>query len=179
MPTATFVSGYSVINNGPLTTTFTAPASCSTAYNTLIGLKSVGYAPQWAAQCVYTAPADCNPSGSALNSIISAADSGSNPASENFIVYHSPGLVCPSGWATVGEASKPNPTSVSVSGAFNESSLIPTQTPNNYPFLEPYLDIVIGALDPSETAIVCCPRFAPCLQCLSLSMARAGAYIIL
>jgi hypothetical protein len=52
---------------------------------------------QWDAQCDWLPPADCNPSGSAIQSIVSSAE-GSNPTAGNIIVYHSPGLICPSGW---------------------------------------------------------------------------------
>ena len=158
MPTATSLSAYSLINIGPLTTTFTAPASCSTAYQTYIVSASDPSLFLYGAQCDWLPPADCNPSGSAIRSIVSSAEDGS-PTAGNIIVYNSPGLVCPSGWATVGVAAKLNPTSSSISGVFNLSGAIPTD--GNYEFFEPYLDIVLAALDPSETAVVCCPRLSP------------------
>ncbi|KIM92676.1 hypothetical protein OIDMADRAFT_185076 [Oidiodendron maius Zn] len=150
MPTATSLSAYSLINNGPLTTTFTAPASCSTAYETFIAPASYPSLFEWEAQCGWLPPADCNPSGSAIRSIDSSAEGG-NPTAGNIIVYYSPGLVCPSGWATVGAAAKLNPTSTSISGAFNLSGAIPTG--GNFEFFDPYLDIFVAALDPSETAV--------------------------
>jgi hypothetical protein len=157
MPTATTFSGYSLTNNGALTTTFTAPASCSTAYATMLGAATDPTLLQWAAQCDWLPPADCNPSGAAIRSIDSSAE-GSNPTADMIIVYHSPGLICPSGWATVGAAAKLNPTSTSVSGAFNLSTAIPTSP--HFIFFEPALDAFVAALDPGETAVVCCPRFA-------------------
>jgi hypothetical protein len=158
MPTATSLSGYSLTNNGPLTTTFTAPASCSTAYETMLGAATDPTFLQWEAQCEWLPPADCNPSGSAIQSIDSSAEGG-NPTAGMIIVYHSPGLVCPSGWATVGAAAKLNPTSTSISGAFNQSAAIPTDYQSG--FFEPELDVFLEALDPGEIAVVCCPRFAP------------------
>lgn len=154
MPTATSLSGYSLINNGPLTTTFTAPASCSTPYDVAIARSSHPTLFQWDAQCDVLPPADCNPAGSALRSLISSAE-GSNPTAGMFIVYHSPGLVCPSGWSTVGVATKVSPTSMSISGAFNQSRNIT----NHYLGFEPQMDLVLAALDPGETAAACCPRF--------------------
>ncbi|KAH7119312.1 hypothetical protein EDB81DRAFT_816082 [Dactylonectria macrodidyma] len=71
------------------------------------------------------------------------------------LVYHSPGLVCPAGWATVGTAAKLNPTSTIISGAFNLSDEIPTSS--HLGFFEPYLDVFLAALDPGETAALCCP----------------------
>lgn len=143
MPSATSFSGYNLLNNGPLTTTFTAPATCSTAF-VMLGLATDPAALQWDAQCDWVPPADCNPSGSVIQSIVSAQNN--NPTAADVIVYHSPGLVCPSGWATVGAAAKLNPTSTSTSGAFNPSV--------------PVLDVFLSALDPGETAVLCCPRFA-------------------
>ena len=160
MPTATSLSGYSLFNNGPLTTTFTAPASCSTAYETMIGDAETPTAIEWLAlagpTCGYIAPADCNPSGSVIQSIDSSA-LGANPTADQIIVYHSPGLICPSGWVTVGAAAKINPTSTSISGVFNISVSLPTVNSPIVTFL-PELDVVLAALDPGETAALCCPR---------------------
>lgn len=158
MPTATSLSGLSLLNIGPLTTTFTAPASCSTAYRTLIAPITDPALFQWNVHCPWLPPVDCNPSGSLVQSLVSSAG-GANPSAGMFIPYNSPGLICPSGWATVGAAAKPNPTSISISGAFNQSDAIPTGS--GVTFFEPQLDVFLAALDPGETAILCCPRFAP------------------
>ncbi|KAF4636553.1 hypothetical protein G7Y89_g1531 [Cudoniella acicularis] len=146
-------NGFSLTNNGPLTTTFTAPASCSTAYETMLGVATDPSLIQWGAQCEWQPPADCNPSGSVIQSIDSSAEGG-NPTAGMIIVYHSPGLVCPYGWATVGAAAKPNPTSTSISGAFNQSDAI---LGSSLGFFEPELDVFLAALDPGETAVACCP----------------------
>jgi len=155
MPTATSLAGYSLLNNGPLTTAFTAPASCSTAYQTMIGLATDPADIEWPASCDFVPPADCNPNGAVIQSIESAAQ-GPNPLSGNIIVYHSPGLVCPSGWETVGAAARLSPASTSVSGAFNFSTALPT---GNAAFAEllPALDVILAALDVGETAALCCP----------------------
>jgi hypothetical protein len=143
MPTATAFSGYSLSNNGPLTTTFTAPASCTTAF-VMVGFATNPAYVQWDAQCDWLPPADCNPSGSAIRSIISAENN--IPTAADVIVYHSPGLICPSGWEIVGSAAKPNPTSTSISGAFNQSAAV--------------LNVFLAVLDPGETAVLCRPRSA-------------------
>jgi hypothetical protein len=160
MPTATSLSGFSLTNNGPLTTTFTAPASCSTAYETMLGAATDPTDIQWRAQCLWLPPADCNPAGSVIQSIDSSAE-GSNPDAGMILVYHSPGLICPPSpsWATVGAAAKLNPTSTSISGAFTQYDAIVTGS--QFPFFEPELDVFLAALDPGETGIGCCPRFAP------------------
>ena len=160
MPTATSLSGYGLFNNGPLTTAFTAPASCSTAYQTFIGDAEtpgdIEFLVPAGTTCGYIAPADCNPSGSVIQSIASSA-MGPDPTAGNIIVYHSPGLVCPSGWETVGAAAKLNLTSTSISGAFNISVALPTATIAGFVEFLPPLDAVLAALDPGETAALCCP----------------------
>ncbi|KAH6983760.1 hypothetical protein EDB80DRAFT_735305 [Ilyonectria destructans] len=145
MPTATSISGYSLLNNGALTTTFTAPASCSTPFDIGIGPVTDPTDLQWGAQCAALPAADCNPSGSVIRSIFSAAEGG-DPSAGNIMVYHSPGLVCPAGWATVGAAAKFNPTSTSISGAFSQSDATPQ-----------FLGLLLDAIDPGETAVLCCP----------------------
>jgi hypothetical protein len=158
MQTATSLSGFSLTNNGPLTTTFTAPASCSTTYETMLGAATDPTDIQWRAQCLWLPPVDCNPAGSVIQSIDSSAE-GSNPTAGMILVYHSLRFVCPSGWATVGAAAKLNPTSTSISGAFTQYDAIVTGS--QFPFFEPDLDVFPAALNPGETAVVCCTRFAP------------------
>jgi hypothetical protein len=156
MPTVTSLSGYSLTNLGPLTTTFTAPASCSTAYD--IDVASIGLNLGWVADCSYMVPDDCYPYGSAIDPINSAIQKG-NPAADNVIGYQSPGLICPSGWTTAGVATKLNPTSTITSGTgFNTSGWIDPKFPEFFP---QYLDVLLDALDPNETAIACCPRLLP------------------
>lgn len=156
MPTATSLSGWSLLNFGPATTVFSAPASCATAYRTLVGPATDPTIPSWNVQCPWAPPADCNPNGARVQSIISAADQP-NPTAGLFVLYQSPGLVCGSGQLTVGAAEKVNPTSTSVSGAFNLSNSVPTDA--SVPYYPGYLDVMLAALDPGETAILCCPRF--------------------
>jgi hypothetical protein len=157
---ATSTSGYTLTNIGPLTTTFTAPASCATAYQIRIApVDDPANFLGLAADCNYLAPDDCHPYGSVLNSIVSSARVA-NPISANILEYQSPGLVCPSGWATVGAATKLSPTSTSISGALNVSGEVPNNVSEFFP---PYLDVFLDALDPSETAIACCPRLSPTL----------------
>jgi hypothetical protein len=74
--------------------------------------------------------------------------------------YHSPGLVCPSGYSTVEVATEVSPTSMSISGAFNKSMGIT----NDYLGFEPQMDLVLAALDPGETAAACCRVSASCSQ---------------
>lgn len=158
MPTATALLGWSLLNVGPLTTTFTAPASCATAYRTLIAPATSPAQFQWNVHCPWLPPVDCNPSGSVVRALVSSAE-GPSPSDGRFIPYNSPGLACPAGWATVGVAAKANPTSISVSGQFSQLGAIPTGA--DATLFVPQLDAFLEALDPGETAVVCCPRLAP------------------
>lgn len=165
MPTVTSLSGWEFLNFGPATTTFTANPSCATAYRTMIGPATDPTIPSWNVQCPWVPPADCNPFGSRVQSLISSAE-GTNPTDGLFIVYQSPGVICPAGQTTVGAAEKINPTSTSVSGAFDLSKAIPTDA--EVPYFPGQLEVFLGALDPGETAILCCPRFvSACLLALS------------
>lgn len=91
------------------------------------------------------------------------------------IVYHSPGLVCPSSWSTVGSATKVNPTSRSIPGAYNQSITIPR---NSYLGFEPGLEAFLAALDPREIAAVCYRRFA-LLPLTDVSVERRAKSIFL
>lgn len=152
MPTATTQDGYGVINIGPLTTTFTAPASCTTEFKIAVA-PTDSPSLEYQDDCSYEPPSDCHPHGSVINSLVSSI--GATPTL-GVILYQSPGLFCPSGWSTAGAATKVNPTSTSTSGAFNLTNVVPTGVPA---FFQPALDSFMSALDPGETAIACCPRF--------------------
>ncbi|KAL2059921.1 hypothetical protein VTL71DRAFT_10076 [Oculimacula yallundae] len=157
MPTATSLSGYDLLNIGPATTTFTAPASCATAYRTMVAREDFPQNPLYNVHCPWQPPADCNPSGSVVQSLISSARvaEATDHDATFFIPYQSPGIFCPSGQTTAGVAEKLNPTSYKVSGVFNMT--FDTDESWNYPVFQPYLDVFVSALEPGETAILCCP----------------------
>jgi hypothetical protein len=158
MPTATSILDSGLLNNGPLTTTFTAPASCSTAYNTGIAYADHLSYIDWSIDCKNHRPLDCDPPGPVITSVASAQDAG-NPVAEDIILYHSPGFDCPSGWTTAGAATKINPTSSIVSGAFSIN--ITAAIPSGFPFFQDtWPDELASTLDPSETAFACCPKYA-------------------
>lgn len=159
MPTATSVSGVILINGGPLTTTFTAPASCSTAYETMVGDNTAPYALQFGSECDWVPKPECDPNRDLVESLGQAILTGS-PNQDSNVVYNSPGVVCPAGWSTAGQVIKVNPTSTIASGAFNFSDSVPTAEPF-FGYFQPVLDVLQAALDPGETAAVCCPRFVP------------------
>ena len=156
MPTATAVSQYSLTNWGPLTTTFSADAACATTGISMLGLRSALGA-GFVEKCVVpTVGASCYPSGSQLDAVASSAFE-----SVGYFVagYFSPGLVCPSGWKTVGVAARAADGSISASGIFIAST--PTNSagpsPNADPLFNPVINAFTAAIDAGETAAACCP----------------------
>ena len=146
-----------VINMGPLLTTFTAPASCTTGRE----LKKVAssdspFVDAWLNQCgsqvLMGTLKECWPPGAAtVDEFISR--NYRNPTT-GMLGYYSPGIVCPAGWTTAGVTTRNTDGSPgSASGLF---SLPPPMTAQPQ-----YLDFIHGLeqiIDPGETAAVCCPR---------------------
>ncbi|KAK0741417.1 hypothetical protein B0T18DRAFT_331383 [Schizothecium vesticola] len=157
MPTATVISQYSLTNWGPLTTAFSANAACAT--------PSISYwAPRTALgaglaeKCVVpTAGAQCYPSGSQLDAVASSAFSSAG----YFVMgYFSPGLVCPSGWKTVGAAARASDGSISASGIFIAPTPTSGQTAATVAaaaVFNPPVNAFTAAIDAGETAAACCP----------------------
>lgn len=154
MPSITTIDGYTFNNWGPVTTTFTAPASCATVTDNMrIGLSSSPAFWMYANQCSTFAYYDCIPTGTAQ--VTTTYDA--NPADVLDYSYFSPGLDCPAGWNTVGVAARDQDSSLSVEGV-----LKPTVTTPAYPHIPQWENgpsLFVGLLDPGETAVVCCPRY--------------------
>lgn len=164
MPTVTTLSQISIFNVGPLTTTFTTPASC--IHDTWLAAPAEGPKTVWyGLDCRDVTVNDCAPSTAALKSHL-PSDAASNPAAQ-WIPYYSPGVVCPSGYQTVGVAVKVNPTSTSMSGMFtrpssgDDSEDEPTSgdISGRGPMFNSGNNVLMDALDPGETAVMCCPRY--------------------
>ncbi|CAK7201144.1 hypothetical protein SEUCBS139899_003846 [Sporothrix eucalyptigena] len=155
MPTATTLSGFTLSNVGPLTTTFTAPASCLTDY-VVLGVATVPTAIEWYVTCGYLPPTDCSPDGAVVQSIVK--DGEHDPEAGRTLLYNSPGIQCPAGWETVGQAAKytsGGTTSTSTSGAFNVSDILPSRTAEIFNI--PGAALLVEALEVGETAALCCP----------------------
>lgn len=153
MPTVSTLSELTFSNLGPLTTTFTAPSSCST----IAGFTAVAYKRAvtdflYDTSCVVNYDDwDCYPEGSAPSPTVTIV----NPAEAFQYSYFSPGIYCPSGWKTVGVASRDGDQAVTSAGAFANDTVIPTYIAGVFP--NP-ANVLMQALDPSETAVLCCPR---------------------
>lgn len=168
MPTVTELWGRSLYNLGPLTTTFTAPASCS-ATPTPIGLANWVNPARGAIameSCGRAPLGDCLPGGSVLDREYTSSLAGGTPGLPT-LFYHSPRNVCPSGWATVGSIVKDEAGTIVGSSWERDADategvieLATTATgPVTLAEFVMWDETVLGhALGPKETGIACCPR---------------------
>jgi hypothetical protein len=167
MPTVTSLSQYAVSNVGPLTTTFTAPPACTSPANVQLAPVQSPEMLTWAADCNLTRRYECTPSGNRISSAMASMDEA-NPAYGFQIPYYSPGLICPSGWVTVGMLAKSADGKESRSGVFAPQTTTTSvngdqaaDLPMGPAFPAP-MDVFEAALLPSETAALCCPgSFTP------------------
>ena len=153
MPTATTISQYSLTNWGPLTTTFPADP-CETGAITWYVLKTApGFGLTSACNVPVVNPS-CYPSASQLNSVESSVW---NTVGRFVMGYFSPGLVCPSGWKTVGIAARGSDGSISADGIFVSPTPAPSSGAQQGPTFNPAMNAFTAALDSGETAAACCP----------------------
>ncbi|KAH8434405.1 uncharacterized protein LDX57_012052 [Aspergillus melleus] len=153
MPTVTSLHQYTFSNWGPLTTAFTPPASC-TGY---VGLARTQHPAsiQWLTNCASLDTKQCTPSSTIASSPTGSSVAWDNPLYGFQVPYYSPGVYCPSGWATVGVAGRDGDSKPSLSGIFTGGANRPTVA--NQPIFHRPSDVLVQLLDPSETAVVCCP----------------------
>ncbi|KAJ5218031.1 uncharacterized protein N7498_000130 [Penicillium cinerascens] len=154
MPSITTNEGYTFNNWGPVTATFTAPASCSTMSNIMIGSRGTIPFLMYEEQCSTTRNYDCIPTGT----ITPTTTYNPNPTEIYQEAYFSPGLYCPAGWATVGVAARNADSSLSVGGILtSQLAEVNTGLPHVPIFLNP-ATLLVELLDPKESAVMCCPR---------------------
>ncbi|KAK8010057.1 hypothetical protein PG990_009022 [Apiospora arundinis] len=193
MPSTTSLGPHSFYNAGPLTTTYTAPASCATV-NTdhlMMGHRTAPDHFRYGV-CAFD-QGDCVPSGGALDS--QNAKNGFRANSR--FDYFSPGLHCPHGWATVGVATRNAEGVITSSGpAFTFASSTVTvdedHTSSTFrststailesdmgSFAYPGRHGLLAAMDRGETAVMCCPSSmtanalnAPCFAALPSAEVR-------
>lgn len=160
---------YAFHNAGALTTTWSAPSGCPTGQSIYTGIgnpNEEGILSKIFDSC----PAEewrpeCWPNGEKVIEISeSIKEEGQLPIT--FYAYiNSPGFHCPDAWETVGVASfkdgSLDPSGVFASTSFRQLSYdsgdqettVPTPTRN---FV---VNALTSVLAPTETAIVCCPRY--------------------
>ncbi|KAM0229912.1 hypothetical protein ACHAPO_009634 [Fusarium lateritium] len=184
MVTSTQFFGYDFYNLGPLTTTFTAPSSCATVNTEQVNFvnKSAPYLYQVGqANCDHWTQGGCRPSGVEIDSIVSDIRlSTTDPGL--FLYYHSPGIVCPDGWGTVGVIAKSNGT-LSVSGFMTNaikdydkySTYYPTSQSDKPRFME-YTELWNGILKPSDTVAFCGPTSGYDIDQAGRCISTIGSY---
>lgn len=154
--TASYFDG-TLVNAGPLTSTFTPPAACTRPLNHGIDLVlSDGFTAHWSTSCGQDTKAkrqsQCRPSESAW---VNAASSDYSKDGHKR-TYFSPGLACPSGWTTGGVAVLGQHSTVSSSGGgFPTKSPPPWQPFQTLPFASYFVD----NMEVFETMAFCCPRY--------------------
>jgi len=181
MPTATVLSQRTFNNLGPLTTTFTVPASCATLTNNVYITTNKGRDLLGLDCNTKTSTlGDCYPSGSSVDAIL--ASFAGNPERGEQLHYFSPGIQCPSAWTTAGVAAKDASGSLSASGVFTSASAVLY----NSVFVDLVLPNILAAnLAAGETAAVCCPggfttEQGSCVSTLASSQPITGgcAYLV-
>ncbi|KAF4946134.1 hypothetical protein FGADI_11412 [Fusarium gaditjirri] len=159
MPTVTSVTLAKITNFGPLTTTYTAPASCATATNHLY-LADDSDKPEylWAyPTCTMQLYGSCIPSGDQYDHLITATYA--KTLDIGFYHYYSPGLYCPANWTTAGKYLKGAGSTAAISGDLTKtkSGFDPPGWEPGRPFPTDPTSVWKLVLEPSETLAVCCP----------------------
>lgn len=167
--TATFM-GVTLVNAGAVTTTYTAPASCTREPRYFVadlkdGKPVLQY--QLSSTCnghPFINTIMCLPSEDAFFS----ANKNLDVETAQIYTYYSPARACPSGWVTKGVASAASNGAVTSSG---DAFSWPAQT-TPYPYI-PYPNYFVYNLEPQETAVFCCPRYV-CALALNKGMKTLG-----
>lgn len=93
------------------------------------------------------------------HSIEATTTLASIPSDTYEALYFSPGIYCPSGYATVGVASRDGDKPVNSTGIFSNPSATSTRFVGNHAVFNNPANLLMQILDPSETAVLCCPRY--------------------
>lgn len=150
---------------GPLTTTYTAPPACSTDFeyiyigqNIVDSYLSVSSVYLQGAACDQTVPTvgSCLPSGAKLDEAYSSIDTDIVQTGST-LGYYSPGMVCPSGWQTVGVATKTEGGSITSSGP-GFAPPTPVEDMDSSYIYNVGPNVLLAGMDEGDAAILCCPR---------------------
>lgn len=154
MPSVSSLSQDVFNNLGPLTTTYTAPASCATLTNNYVLSSADIWGYQYRPDCntATSTLGDCLPSGSALDAQYASASN--RPSNHWTINYFSPAVDCPSAWTTVGVAARDGGGSLSSEGVFTTGE--PRVRDGQYVSADP-ANVLMTALARDETVVMCCP----------------------
>ncbi|KAJ5819348.1 hypothetical protein N7474_004939 [Penicillium riverlandense] len=161
MPSISVLSGFTFHNWGPLTTTWTPPASCQSVQNDnlYIAKTSAPTVDLGSVSCGVSAdPWGCYPTGTiTITDLPTATSWFQDPHKNHFYQqYYSPGLYCPSGWGPVATASRNGTKTVEWNGAFNPA--VPSPSSVYFAYANVVNNVFLQVLDPRETAVLCCPK---------------------
>jgi hypothetical protein len=153
------LSALNLINLGPLTTTYTPPAACATeTARVAIARTNSVHNIAWFEDCEqpqFGTFGSCLPYGAERDADALASEQARHSSA---VYYHSPGIACPESWTTAGVAARVG-NEYSIDGIFGTTRAINLTTTIEivYPTTNPVPNILREALEPSETAVVCCP----------------------
>jgi hypothetical protein len=188
---ATSLSHYTFTNVGPLTTTWTAPQSCVTQADVYLAATEIPDEPYLGSKCDSSPLGNCYVGGATQ---IDEIYSINRDSWDGYVApYYSPGLSCPDKYTTAGIAIKDGDGKLVSSSGFFAPTTYGTMTigpgPEPYtstqtryqgrnttrvstetvtttwaPYTNPQWNVFMEALAPSETAVVCCPRYVPLIS---------------
>lgn len=154
-----------------MTTTYTAPPSCSTDFSYVqIGqtwtdsdTNATSVVPVGiSCDQPYPTVGSCLPSGAKLDEDYSSI--GTDVVQTGYTLgYYSPGLACPSGWDTVGVATKTGGGSITSSGVgFASPSPLDEVDLSYVQNVGP--NVILAGMDDGDAAVLCCPRCVSVLR---------------
>lgn len=103
----------------------------------------------------------CLPSGAKLDADYSAIDTDA-VGLDYTLGYYSPGLACPSGWNTVGVATKSEGGNITSSGPGFTSPTPIDGTDSGY-VNNVGSNVLLAGMDEGDAAVLCCPRYVSVL----------------
>ncbi|KAF9885033.1 hypothetical protein FE257_000764 [Aspergillus nanangensis] len=161
MPSATSTIGWTLENWGPVPETYTKSPSCTASTDTWIAYTDMPVAPFLPEVCVTATTDICWPEPTDKSLLEGYADNRYR------VAYWSPGVNCPSGWTSIGQAAHPTDGPVTSSGIFQgypgradyhgNYHLDDNDRTDSGTVMFGYKDAIGALLDPGETAIACCP----------------------
>lgn len=160
-PTPTYFDA-TLLNVGPITTTYTAPATCTPTPVEWLGvIPNSGPASGLMANM---GPLGCDGQVNIMTQCLPSeievykTQSDLRNLQHYYVTYYSPAGACPVGWETKGIAAAFENSSTSSSGEIFSATL-PSDLPGVETYFRrlPYADFFIHNLEVSETAVFCCP----------------------
>lgn len=163
MPTTTALSAYNIFNLGTIDADYSLPTSCITTsepFRVVVQGFPIPGTRRSVSPCNPVTYGDCIPGGEKYDSTVMSAMS--EPTRAFQMQYHSPASQCPEGWETVGVAEKSGRGAqgdASITGAFSATEFATGTSTSSIPWHNPKPNILLEAMGPGQTAVLCCPRY--------------------